>query len=492
MTGRIPFGLLTLLTALVSLPIHAQDQMGSPPDNGVQPAGFHALQGDSPETWHGIPLSYQRGNGNRMPGPTPDTIFEQLPDDHGFAYEDTPLGNMLKDTFRHAWFRAEYVLWKTSSPGNVLLSAQPSTGVLAVNNPNPLSNYGYPGRQQLQQGLEFARTVNGVTGLATTPGLDSISFNNMNGFRGTFGLPVQTGAIELSAFILGKSTDTYFGGNTLASVYANGGNIGVGTGFIQTQITANPAALIGGTVGVDGNPAVNGRIAQFISQPVLVNGLHQVLTTSSPAIDYDVSYQAKLTTSSWGTEANYIIDSTDPNNIIQIRPSFGARYFNTQDKLNQYGQYNQTSSGVNQVISRQINSGANNDIYGPQFGLRAEAQHSRFLIGVEPKIMLGLNSWRSSLDTSNVFGSGDRSQSLLTKGTTFTPLFDVKFYSNVALSQYMSAYVSYNYIWAGQVNRSYNDILYNQNAAGQSDFKLLRNYSGTALQGLSFGLEFKY
>ena len=106
--------------------------------------------------------------------------------------------------------------------------------------------------------------------------------------------------------------------------------------------------------------------------------------------------------------------------------------------------------------------------------------------------MFGMNTWKSSLDTSNVFGSTDRSESLLSKGTTFSPLFDVKFYSNLAISKYASAYFAYSYIWAGQVNRSYNDIVYNQNSAGQSDFKMLRNFTGATLQGLSFGIELKY
>jgi hypothetical protein len=202
-----------------------------------------------------------------------------------------------------------------------------------------------------------------------------------------------------------------------------------------------------------------------------------------------------LTTSAWGTEGNYIFDTPDPNSSFQFRPLFGVRYFNFQDRLNQSGQYNQASTTdptINNVFSRQINTGANNDLYGGQLGVRAEAMHSIFLIGVEPKIMLGLNTWRSSLDTSHVFGPNDISQSLQMKGTTFSPLFDVKFYSNVAMSKYLSAYVAYNYIWAGQVNRSYNDIVYNQNSAGQSDFKLLRQYSGATLQGLSLGLELRY
>jgi hypothetical protein len=495
MTGRIPFGLLSLLSVLVTLPMQAQGQMGPTPADGVEPTGFHTMSGpDTPGQYHGIPLNYQR-NAQNSPPPAAPTIFEQLPDDHGFAYDDTPLGNFLKDTFRHSFFRAEYLLWKTSSPGNTLLGAQPSTGVLAVNTPNPISNYGYPGNQQLTQGVQFARTVDGVTGIATTPGLESFSFNNMNGFRGTYGVPLESGQVELSAFILGRKSDTYFGGNTLASVYANGGSIGIGTGYIQQEITANPSVTIGGNVGLDGNPAVNGQTAQFITQPVLVNGIHQVLSTSSPGIDYDVSYQARLTTSAWGTEGNYVFNSQDPSAIFQFRPSAGFRYFNIQDKLIQFGSYNEPSSTdptVNNIISRQINSGANNDLYGPQFGIRAEANHAWFSVGVEPKIMFAMNSWRSSLDTSNVFSSTDRSQALSTKGTTFSPLFDVRFYGNLALSKYLSAYAAYNYIWAGQVNRSYNDILYNQNSAGQSDFKLLRQFSGASLQGLSFGLELRY
>lgn len=498
MTGRIPFGFLALLTALVCSPIQAQDQMGLPPEGGVQPAGFHSLRGGQyTDSYYGIPLNYQRG-ADCPPAPSPTQVFEELPDDHGFHYEDSPLGNFLTETFRHSFFRAEYLLWKTSSPGNVMLGAEPSTGVVPVNTVNPPNIYGYPGAVDLQPNMQFAKTVNGVTGIGIAPGLDSISFNNMNGFKGTFGVPLQSGQIELSAFILGRKSDTYFGGNTLASAYANGGSTGIGTGWIQTQIAANPASTVGGSLGVDGNPAVNGQTAQFISQPVLVNGVNQVLTAGSPAINYDVSYQARLTTSAWGAEGNFFLNSADPNSIFQIRPSFGVRYFNIQDRVNQNGQFNVPNASdptVSVINSRYINSGANNDLAGPQVGLRAEVQNHWFLIGVEPKFTFGINSHRTTLDTSNVFTTSsltDRDQSLLVKGTTFSPLFDVRFYSNVAFSKYLSGYVAYNYLWAGQVTRSYNDVVYNQNTAGRSDFHLLKNYTGVSLQGLSFGLELKY
>lgn len=93
-----------------------------------------------------------------------------------------------------------------------------------MNNSNPLSNYGFHGRQQLAENVQFARTVNGVSGAAIAHGLDSFSNNNLNGFRGTFGLPVSTGTVELGGFVLQDSGNTYNGGNTLASVYESGVN----------------------------------------------------------------------------------------------------------------------------------------------------------------------------------------------------------------------------------------------------------------------------
>ena len=114
------------------------------------------------------------------------------------------------------------------------------------------------------------------------------------------------------------------------------------------------------------------------------------------------------------------------------------------------------------------------------------------MIGVEPKVMLGMNSWKSGLGDVNVFNATDPGQSLSQKGTTFSPLVDVKIYSNIALSKNVSTFVAYNYLWAGNVNRSYNDIQYNKGATGNADFHLLRNYSNAALQGLSFGLELRY
>lgn len=429
-------------------------------------------------------MGYQPNAVPPPPGLSPQYTFEQLPDDLGFGEEDTPLGKMLTETFRHAWFRGEYIQWNISKPGPQTLGAQPSDGVANPAATNG-SNLGGPLRIPISNGVEFVRSVNGIPGLALSPTLDNTTIQNSNGFRGTFGLPVLAGSLELSAFVLATNNTSFDGNN-----------------WIQPQVLANPAVIIGNflgntgpPVGQNGLPATNFQPAQFISQAMLTNFVQTPFATTA-FLDYDVNYQARLTTSAWGTEGNYIMDSVSPNNMFQFRPTLGFRYFNYRDRLEQTGQYNQPSAidpTVINVITRQIGSSATNNLFGPQMGVRAELSWSRFLIGVEPKVMLGINSYQVDLNTSHILSSTDPSQALISRSSTFSPMVDLRGYGNVALSKNVSAYMAYNFLWAGNVTRSFNDIIYNTNSVtNQSDFGIKKELTNVALQGLSMGFEVRY
>ena len=494
MTGRIPFGLMILMTALVCLPIQAQGPSGQPPNYyGATPGGLQGFPGD-PGQFASGPMGYQRGPAPGMPGAPPRTIYEELPDDLGFAAEDTPLGQMLTNTFRHSWFRAEYLLWNISGPGNVVLTEQTSNGVVTQNaitggfSDGTTTGGAYP--YGLNSGTTFPRQVNTlasgtlttVSGNSQVPSLTDFAISNLNGFRGTYGLPTAAGTIELSGFVLGASSSGYDAGITIPG------------SAIQQQIIANPAQAVGSALGTNGLPATNGQSATFLSQAMLVDGtLAAGSTTGGTFIDYDISYHAKLTTSAWGTEGNFVLNSPDPNSMFQLAPTFGFRYLSFQDKLLQNGLYTDSSTATPTIVNRQINSNAHNNVLGPQIGLRAEFVQPMFLIGFEPKIMAGFNSWQSGLDTTNILSASDPGQSLLQRGSTFSPLVDLKAYTNITIAKYLSAYVSYNFIYTSNLNRSYNDIVYNRNSTtGQSDFSLQKVYSSATLQGLSFGFEFRY
>jgi hypothetical protein len=72
-------------------------------------------------------------------------------------------------------------------------------------------------------------------------------------------------------------------------------------------------------------------------------------------------------------------------------------------------------------------------------------------------------------------------------------MVDLKGYTNIMLSQNVSAYIAYNFLYAGNVTRSYNDIIYNKNAnTNQSDFGLEKQLSNVVLQGISMGFDFRY
>ena len=489
MTGRIPFGWITLLTALVCMPIQAQDQMGPPPAYGLQPLGYQAIHNE-PGQYHNMPpAAYYQGSGPQIPGPAPRMRYEELPDDLGFMAEDTELGKMLTNTFRHAWFRGEYLLWNISGPGNTLLSEQTTGGILRTTGGEIGTRDGTPALIPYQTGVDFDQTVNSLAsgtltstdGTTQVPGLNDFSIANMNGFRGTFGLPFKVGTVELSGFVLGATTAQRDEG------------ISIPGSLIRQQIIANPAVSVGSNVGSDGNPATNGQSARFITQILLQDGVRAPASQAN-RLQYDISYHAKLTTSVWGSEGNFVFESVDPNSPFQVRPTFGLRYMSFQDKLLQNGQYTDavtTTTGT--IVNRQINANAHNNLVGPQVGIRAEWLTEYFSIGFEPRLMMAVNSWQSSLDTANVLNANDPGQSILQRGTTFSPLVDLKAFSNVAISKNLSAYFSYNFIWTGSLNRSYNDIVYNRNSVtNQSDFKLQKVYSTATLQGISFGFEYRF
>lgn len=414
-------------------------------------------------------------------------IYEPMPDDLGFLAEDTELGKILTNTFRHSWFRAEYVLWNISGPGDVALTQQVSNGVsidTTTTGATPIAG--------LTSGVQFPRTVNSlaedpttvttVSGTSQVPTLKDFGINNLNGFRGTYGLPLPVGSIELSGYVIGASTSRRDDG------------IGIPGSLIQPEIVANPAPVIGTGIGSNGLPATNGQSATFLSQGLLVNGVRVAGSeTSSAIIDYDISYHAALTTSVWGTEGNYVFDNPDPNAMFQVRPTMGIRYLSFQDKLLQSGQYTDSTQTTPSIVNRQINSNAHNNLVGPQIGIRTEFVQPWFTLGFEPKFMAAINTWQSALDTVNVISASDPGQSLLQRGTTFSPTVDLKAYSNIQISKYLSAYIAYNFIWTGSLNRSYNDIVYNKSSAtGDSNFSLQKVYNTATLQGLAFGFQLSY
>lgn len=438
MSGRMTLGSLFVMAALIPGLCHAQGGYGYSPQ---------------------VPPTQQQPYGYCAPPPGPsNSVYEQLPDDLGFLHEHSPLEAALTDLFRHSYFRAEYLLWSGTRPGNVLLGATPQSGFLPGTLVNPVPPY------------TFAVPSNPSTGNPATailPNLSAFDVKNMNGFKGTMGLPIGPGAIELSAFVLAQRTNRFDG-----------------TSLITPEIPANLLATPPIPIAIPGN---------FIGQPINIGGVQTLML-------YTGGYQAIMQTNIYGGEANYVFRAPNAGtgDLLTFSPVVGVRYLNYRESLAQGGSYQfVTDATTNPVTTttegRQIYSQSNNNVYGPQVGVRTELQLHKVTLGAEPKIMLGLNSYTAALSTINVpFDNPANNQvfNFHKQSTTFSPLADLRLYTRVNISQYMNVYAAYNVMYVGAISRPYDNIGYNVTASGHGLFT--PSSTDTIIQGLSVGAELQF
>jgi len=454
---------------------------------GIVPAG-HAMPGYGGDPGyygysqgHGKTKSRSYGPNGPLPSGPGRTVYEQLPEDRGWLYEDSPLERSLKNAFRHAYFRTEYLHWDVSDPGNNILSAPTNLPFPTTNSQFPVLVSDVPAFQLTDQ--------NGNQIVAVEPRLDDVLTDANNGIRLTFGLTAaDAGIFEASIFALESGT-TRLGIPDIRTTDFDGD----GTPDVLVPIDTNGDGLDDSFASLNSVDAV--------AQAVLIDGV--LPAGDNFLLVNDINYEASLKTEVWGAEANFLFAPFNPNVPLTTMPFFGVRYLNFNEDLRQTGVYNfsdfdiTTGLPTSQVATRKIDSTTINNIYGPQMGLRAELRRKWFAIGAQPKVMLGLNSYRAEIGTSQVLGPNDPSQFLYKKSTTFGVVGDLEVYSRLYFGDHLSGFVAYNLLWAGMLTRPADNIVYNiQSATGgqpqQSAFELDVDFSGAILQGISVGAQLEY
>lgn len=411
---------------------YGQGMMPQGPHGGYQ--GGYGPQGYSAP----FPPAYGYPGNGFIDGNMPNTTYTQYPDDGGWLYADSPIEKALKNTFRHGFFRLEYLLWDVEDPGNTVVGTDLSG---FRNNPGAL--------------VPATDLVTGaLIGLGVVQNLDTISLKDNNGIRGTWGLPIFEGTLETSVFSLQTNTSSIVGG---------------------VQIPSTTGALDG----------------IFPLIPLDVDGTNALLS-------FNRSYQATLRTGIWGTEANYVVDAPDPNAFFQVRPMIGFRYMNFRETFSQVGV--NTSAGEDPsdpaatTYTTTIDSSVNNNYYGPQIGLRAELVGKRFSLAAEPKALIGLNSYKATLSDQNVLeGEGLVSQTVT--DTTFGPILDLQVSGKVHVTESFSIFVSWEGMWTGMVSRPYMNVDYNattQTNPPETNLRLNPRFTDAFLQGLTVGGEVRY
>jgi len=285
---------------------------------------------------------------------------------------------------------------------------------------------------------------------AFVPTMSGANFDDQNGLRGSFGIPTRVGSLEANVWAL-EQADWRL--------------------RIDPRVDAATGTII--------IPAVS------------------LLNNGTPADDrlvlFDTSYVASYKSNLMGTEGNFVFSPITPNAPIVLQPIAGIRYMRVFEELQISG-----SDSVTMTNPR-IRSRSQNHLFGPQVGFRAEMQHERFTLGVEPKFTFGFNRHSDQVLSEQIFEATDANGNILRSVTgdddsDFAPLFNVSVYARVHVTQHLSVFVGYEAILASEVSRPYSNIIYNDAGVGNPPGIVYRpeDRQDLFIQGLFVGGELRF
>ncbi|MFG0331890.1 MAG: BBP7 family outer membrane beta-barrel protein [Maioricimonas sp. JB049] len=258
--------------------------------------------------------------------------------------------------------------------------------------------------------------------IAFVPTMSGADFGDQNGIRGSFGIPTRVGSLEANVWALEQS---------------------------QWRLRISPQ--VNAATGVVTIPAVSLR------------------NNGRPADDrlvlFDDGYNASFRSDLMGTEGNFVFSPVTPNAPIIFQPIAGFRYMRLHEELQIRGSDEVT------MTNPQIRSRSENNLFGPQVGFRAEVQHERFTLGVEPKFTFGFNRHSDQVLSEQIFEPTDANGNILRSVTgdddsDFAPMFNVSTYARVHLTHRLSVFVGYDLMLAAEVSRPYSNIVYNDAGVG--------------------------
>jgi len=346
-----------------------------------------------------------------------------------------PLERFLVTATRGSFFRLEYLLWEAEEPGDQLLGSP----IAGVDNPGAPFLVADP-------------ADNTLFGTARVFDIKPISFKDLSGIRGTYGLTMKPFDLEMNIFKLQEETDTLR--------------------VTENELPSNPIPGFG----------------TFIATSTLTNG-----QVSNNVQLFDKSFQAGFETDFWGAEAKVLLNTDIAGYGIRVRPLIGFQYLNLEERLLQIGVFNNRNTIPD--VTTVIDSDTQNHLLGGTIGARAEWVTQRFTLGIEPKAMLGANIMDARLSTQGVTGPDDPLLVRDASDTFFSPVLQGQAYARVHLNENFTISVGYDVLWAARVSRPHKNIIYNVDDTGASpvsDFDLRIDKDEMLWDGLTIGAEYRF
>ncbi len=382
----------------------------------------------------------------RMPhsnyqAPIVDHYVQNTP---GLWDDQQPIERFLGELTSRSWLKVEYLHWNIDAPGGGYIGAP----VVGLRSPDQL----FEGFDNLNGGISV-----GTSRVLTNSPLD---LDDVSGVRGTWGLALNGGEMEVSFFGTEQRDDAFT------------------TGSLKN-------------FRFDLDSGIGNQFSPNVLLPLTTNGVATDSTTLN-AIVFDESVSAQMGSQMWGAEASFLTDPYLPGEGFKWQWLGGFRYVNLDEYYRFQGVYNAGNTLPDRVT--RINSSTANNIYGPQVGGRAQIQTRWFTLSATPRVVFGLNDYTSSV-TADPLDTGVFT-SEMQEEIEFCTITQLTLAAEVHLNNHLSLYGGYDFLWMPRISRPDSNIRYNSTPGLGGDFipdiglnNQLKNF---LVEGLSVGAVLRY
>ena len=364
--------------------------------------------------------------------------------------ESRPIERFVGKVASQSWLKLEFLMWNYHGGSHDQIGA-PVLG-LQTNSAGEV--------QGQSQTVPLLDNLNGGAdiGQALFPYASALNNQDVPGIRGTLGVALTGGEMELSFFGMEQST------SSMAAEDLSAARTRVGLADVAFGTTNFPNLAV--PLLTDGQP---GTVADLNS------------------LIFSESFSAKMDSQMWGSEFALLTEKSAPGGAGASWQWLGGfRYVN----LDQGFGFSGTSVGT-PITS--VNSSTVNNFYGPQMGGRAALTSKYFTLSATPRIMMGLNDNTSTV--SSVY-QGVAGNSYRDRTVDFGTVTQINLAAELHVSPQFSIYGGYDFMVLTGVSQAFNNVVYNTAVDGTgarlADIKQNVDLGQVFVNGFSLGGVFRY
>ncbi len=402
---------------------------------------------------------------NHYQAPTVDHYVESAP---ALWDDNRPIEHFLHEVATRSWVRVEFMQWSMREPGGGTIGA-PVSGLLNVVPNNSVEGISSP--------VQINNNLNGGNdaGFVLFPQSNNLSLIDAPGTRGTLGVAMNGGDLELSFFGFQQKK------GDLSWTNIDGPRV----------INAVAFPVVGAPIDTSLGTTINPNYAI----PLKTNGVVTNLTGLN-ALIFDKSLHVSMGSRLWGTEMTFLTERYNPREGLGFQWLGGLRYTSLDEVFAIAG----VSDGGTTVpdYNANISSTVINNLYGPEAGIRATYNNRWFTLSATPRVMLGLNDFTASTTSTFSGPLTAGNSSIEHRKVDFGSVTQLNMLAEIHLNTKFSIYGGYDFMWIPHVSRPNRNIDYDSvpDPAGVTgftpDINQDINYTNFSAKGFSVGATFRY